>query len=196
MDPNVPYYQPEQEGFFSRIGGHVADFIQTLVVFGAIFALIYLFIAQPHKVSGNSMFPTFYDGDYIITDKLSYKLGEPKYGDVIVLQNPRDESQDFIKRIIAVPKDTIMIKGGLVYLNGRPLTENYLPGGTTTPAGATLTEGKTVEVLPDQYFVLGDNRGHSSDSREWGAVTKKEIVGKTFFRYFPPQRFGFFKQLP
>lgn len=194
MDPNLGY--PEQKGFFSEIGNHFIDFIQTLVVFGAIFALIYLFIAQPHKVSGNSMFPTFYDGDYILTDKLSYRLGTPKRGDVIVLQNPRNESEDFIKRIIALPGDSIKIQNNVVYINDSPLAETYLPSGTLTQGGAFLTEGEIIKIGPGQFFVMGDNRAHSSDSREWGPVTQKEIVGKTFFRYFPPTRFGFFKAIP
>lgn len=194
MDPNYGY--PQEQGFFSQIGSHIIDFIQTFVIFGAIFALIYLFAAQPHRVSGNSMLPTFYDGDYILTDKISYRLGEPKRGDVIVLQNPRNESEDFIKRIIALPNDSIMIQSGQVYINNIPLQETYLPAQTVTQGGNFLNEGETLKIPTDQYFVIGDNRNHSSDSREWGPVTKKEIVGKTFFRYFPLQRFGLFKPLP
>lgn len=187
---------PEQPGIFSQIGTHLVDFIQTLVVFGAIFALIYLFIAQPHKVSGSSMYPTFYNGDYILTDKISYRTGQPKYGDVIVLQNPKDQSQDFIKRIIGLPGDIVMVQSGQVFLNGKPLTEKYLPEGTTTRGGTFLPEGTSYKVRPDEYFVMGDNREHSSDSREWGILTRQEIVGKVFFRYFPLARFGIFKPLP
>ncbi len=190
MDPNTFYGEPQKKGVFESLGSHVIDFIQTLVVFGAVFALIYLFVAQFHKVSGNSMFPTYHNGDYLITEKVSYRLGEPKKGDVIVLKNPRDESQDFIKRIIALPGDTIKIGNKTVVVNGRVLNESYLPSGTPTHAGAFLTEDQTVNAGPDQYFVLGDNRNHSSDSREWGSVTKKEIVGKAFFRYWPPQSMG------
>lgn len=198
MDPNtVPYYpQEEHKSFLTQMGEHAVDFIQTLVVFGAIFALIYLFIAQPHKVSGNSMFPTFYNGDYILTDKISYRIGQPKYGDVIVLQNPKDESQDFIKRIIGLPGDTVMVQDQQVFRNGSLLTENYLPAGTKTYPGSFLPEGTTYKVDPGKYFALGDNREHSSDSREWGVLTREEIVGKVFFRYFPLQNFGIFKPLP
>lgn len=198
MDPNdTTSFSPEpQKSFFGQISDHVIDFIQTLVVFGAIFALIYLFIAQPHKVSGNSMHPTFYDGDYILTDKLSYRLNLPKHGDVIVLKNPKDESQDFIKRIIAVPGDTIMISNNAVYLNGIPLKESYLPANIIIRGGTFLTENAPVKAGPNQYFVLGDNRAHSSDSREWGSVTKEEIIGKTFFRYFPLNHFGIFNPVP
>jgi len=181
------------KGFFGSLKDHIIDLIQTLVVFGAIFTVIYLFVAQPHKVSGNSMIPTFQNGDYIITDKLSYKLGQPKKGDIIVLKNPRDESQDFIKRIIVLPGDTIKISGRLIYVNDTLQSEQYLPKNTPTASGAILQEGETVKAGPNQYFVLGDNRTHSSDSREWGSITREEIVGKAFFRYWPPQSFGFIK---
>ena len=101
------YTSPNQNSFFDNIGTHLIDFIQTLVVFGAIFVLIYLLIAQPHRVSGRSMVPNFQDGDLILTDKLSYRFGEPKKGDVIVLKYPKSETQEFIKRIVAVPGDTL-----------------------------------------------------------------------------------------
>lgn len=193
---NLDYYGVEQKSFFENLRSHIIDLIQTLVVFGAIFALIYLFITQPHKVSGNSMVPTFRSGDYILTDKVSYRFGNPKSGDIIVLKNPRDETQDFIKRIIATPPDTIKIEDGSVYLNGELIFENYLPAGTQTRAGSFLIEGSEIKLGPNQYFVLGDNRGHSSDSREWGSITKEEIVGKVFFRYFPLQSFGWLRSLP
>lgn len=191
MDPSIPYnYTPEQKGFFENFGTYLIDFIETLVVFGAIFALIYLFVAQFHKVSGNSMFPTMHDGDYLITEKISYKLNQPKRGDIVVLQNPKDESQDFIKRIIALPGDTIKIENNRVFVNGGTQPETYLPPNTLTRSGNFLREATTVSMDPNQYFVIGDNRNHSSDSREWGPITKDEIVGKAFFRYWPPQSIG------
>lgn len=189
-NPEVYYEETPPKGFFDNLSSHLIDFIQTLVVFGAIFALIYLFVAQFHKVSGNSMVPTLHNGDYIITEKISYKLGTPKRDQIIVLKNPRDESQDFIKRIIATPGDTIQIKDNSVFINGEKTTEEYLPAGTPTRSGAFLTEGTSIRANTNQYFVLGDNRDHSSDSREWGAVTKEEIVGRAFFLYWPIQRMG------
>lgn len=192
MDIIEDYYGGGKSGnsFFENLKLHIIDFIQTLVVFGAIFALIYLFIAQPHKVSGLSMFPTFNNGDYILTDKVSYRIGIPKKGDVIVLKNPRNEEQDFIKRIVAVPGDTIKVAGSDVIVNGERLSENYLVDGTSTRPGNFLPEGNELKAGPNQYFVFGDNRDHSSDSREWGSVTKEEIVGRVFFRYWPPISFG------
>ncbi len=190
--PNTPYSSPTPppKSFFDNLGTHIIDFIQTLVVFGAIFAILYLFVAQFHKVSGNSMFPTYHNGDFLVTEKLSYRFGEPKRGDVIVLKNPRDESQDFIKRVIGLPGDSIKIAEDFVYINGKKVNETYLPSGTPTHSGAFLTEGTTVSIGDDQYFVLGDNRNHSSDSREWGGITKKDIIGRAFFRYWPPQDIG------
>jgi signal peptidase I len=180
-----------KKSFFENLSTHLIDFIQTLVVFGAIFALIYLFIAQPHKVSGNSMIPTFHNGDYILTDKISYRIGNPKRGDVIVLKNPNNETQDFIKRILAIPGDTIKIGGGSVYVNGVLLDEPYLPSDVTTYASDFLKEDEVLRAGPNQYYVLGDNREHSSDSRSWGPITLEEIIGRTFFRYWPPKAFGF-----
>lgn len=190
MDLETYVGAPQQKGFFENLSSHIIDFIQTLVVFGAVFALIYLFVAQFHKVSGLSMFPTLHNGDYLITEKVSYHLGNPKRGQIIVLKNPRDESQDFIKRIIAIPGDTIKIEDTKVFVNGGAIPENYLPEGTPTLPGAFLTEKSTIKLSPNQYFVVGDNRTHSSDSREWGPITKQEIVGRAFFRYWPPQAMG------
>lgn len=191
MDPNTYSNYGEEKNFFGRLGGYFIEFIETVVVFVAIFFVIYLFVAQFHKVSGNSMIPTFRSGDYIITEKLSYRFGIIKRGDIVVLKNPRDESQDFIKRIIALPHDTIRLENNTIFVNDVAQNETYLPAGTETRGGSFLSEGQTIRADQNQYFVMGDNREHSSDSREWGGVTKKEIIGKTFFRYWPPQSIEF-----
>lgn len=190
MDNQPVYNDIEEKGFLVSLGGHIIDFIQTLVVFGAIFALLYLFVAQPHKVSGSSMFPYLHDGDYILTDKITYRLRTPQKGDIIVFKNPRDESQDFVKRIIGIPGDVVEINNGQVLVNNQKINEPYLPPDLATLGGNFLPEGQDYLVENNHYFVLGDNRNHSSDSREWGTITKEEIIGKAFFRYFPPQRFG------
>lgn len=181
MDPVYTNYQPT-----TSLGSKVIEFIQTLVLFAAVGTAIYLFIAQPHKVSGLSMFPTMQNGDYIITNKIGYRLGDPKKGQIIVFKNPRDESQDFIKRIIATPGDTVKVQDGHVYINSSLINENgYLNTTVITLPGAFLKEGEEVTVTPDHYIVLGDNRMASSDSREWGLVASQEIIGQAFFRYFP-----------
>lgn len=185
MDPIYSVGEIPKKSFFDNLEGYFIEFIETIVIFGAIFAALYLFVAQFHKVSGNSMVPTLHSGDYLITEKISYRFSNPKHGEIIVLKNPRDESQDFIKRIIAVPGDTLKISNGSIFVNGQLIKENYLPLGISTRSGAFIQGGNTVKAGSNQYFVFGDNREHSSDSREWGAVTKEEIVGRAFFRYFP-----------
>lgn len=189
MDP-IDYYSTPRKSFFDSVKGYVLEIFETLVVFGAIFAAIYLFVAQFHKVSGNSMVPTLKSGDYLVTEKVTYRFSIPKRGDIIVLKNPKDESEDFIKRIIALPGDTIKIENNTIYVNGGPIQEKYLPPQTPTRGGSFLGEDNQITTGPNQYFVMGDNRNHSSDSREWGAITKEEIVGRAFFRYWPPQSMG------
>lgn len=195
MDPNdlntlYPSYDSAPKGFFSSLGGHLVELIQSVVVIGAIFALLYLFVAQFHKVSGLSMFPTYNNADFLITEKITFRFRNPKLGDVIILKNPKDESQDFIKRVIAVPGDTVEVAGSSVYINGQLLSEPYLPSGTPTHAGNFLTEATPFKAGQNQYFAFGDNREHSSDSREWGPIKKEEIIGRAFFRYWPPKSIG------
>lgn len=184
-------YQPEPDRNQVTFKEHVIDFFQTLVVFAAIGTAIYWLIAQPHKVSGSSMHPNFKDGDYIITDKLTYKFDEPKRGDIVVFKNPKDESVDFIKRIIGVPGDHVKVQDGKIYLNGEILEEPYLPGTITNP-GSFLSEGSEVVVEDGRYITIGDNRSASSDSREWGFITRQEIIGKVFFRYWPASEIGLY----
>lgn len=176
--------------FLDGLRYHIIDFIQTLVVFGAIFSLIYLFVAQFHKVSGQSMFPTMHNKDFLITEKLSFRFGDPKRGQIVVLKNPQNEAQDFIKRIIGLPGDTIKIENSSIFLNGVKLNEPYLPPGTPTHGESFLQEGNTITVPENKYFVVGDNREHSSDSRDFGPVDRKKLIGRGLFRYWPPQRIG------
>lgn len=145
---------------------------------------IRLFIAQPFIVSGASMDDTFADGQYLIVDQLSYRFEAPERGDVIVFRYPRDPSKFFIKRIIGVPGDTINVEGNRVIItneahpNGAVLTETYVD---------KMEPSSFVEYdLGDgEYFVMGDNRDQSSDSRVWGVLPEKNIVGQALFRLFP-----------
>lgn len=189
--PEEKWNPEEKQSFLGSLRVHLVDFIQSLVVFGAIFAIIYLFIAQPHKVSGQSMFPTFKNGDYILTDKVSYRIKDPVRGEVVVLKNPKNPSQDFIKRIIALPGDSIKVENTFVFVNGVQISEHYLPAGTPTRGGNFLKEGELRSLAPDEFIVIGDNREHSSDGREWGPTGKKGIIGKVFIRYWPPNAIGF-----
>lgn len=188
------YY--DHKSFLNNLGGHFIDLVQTLVVVGAIVILTYVFAAQPHKVSGHSMVPTFQDADYIITDKVTQRLRKYEHQEVIVFHNPNNEKQDFIKRVIGVPGDKIKVENEQVYLNGKVLDEPYLPVGLTTPNDKFFTNGYEVTVKEGEYVVFGDNRHNSQDSRNWGPLPEREIVGKVFFRYWPLKTFGFFNPHP
>lgn len=173
----------------SRLGVFFLDILQTVLLAIAIFMICYLFLTQPHKVDGRSMEPNFYDGEYLLSDKLSYKLHEPKRGDVIVFNAPVDRARDYIKRIIGLPGETLSLNAGIVYINNSPLQEIYLSKGPSIP-GNVLGEGVQYHIGQDEYIVMGDNRNHSSDSRSWGPIKKKDIVGKAWFVYWPPRLVG------
>jgi signal peptidase I len=173
-----------------KIGSFFLDIVEISVIALAIFVIIYLFLFQPHQVRGNSMYPNFYDGEYLLTDKVSYRLGQPKRGDVIIFKAPKNEEYDYIKRIIGLPEERVKISEGKVWLNNNLLKEPYLPEDYQTFAGSFVQEGESISVPPNQYFVLGDNRNHSSDSRDWGTIPKENIVGKAWLRYWPPSQMG------
>ena len=161
------------------------DFLETIVVSLAVFALVYIFLFQPHQVDGHSMEPNFHNGEYILTDKVSYRLHAPSRGDVVVFHSPQDERVDFIKRIIGLPGETVEIRGGKVYVNGMPLEEEFLRDSPSYVFEPT-------RVPQGNYFVLGDNRNNSSDSHVWGMVPEENIIGRAWVRYWPPDALGLF----
>lgn len=173
-----------------RVWHFFLDLLETFVVSAAIFVIIYMFLFQPHQVDGRSMEPNFHHGEYILTDKLSYRFTDPSRGDVIVFQAPQDERLDFIKRIIGVAGDEVMVENGKVVLNGKELEENYIFEPGEVPQGRFLREGVPVQVPNNQYLVMGDNRKNSSDSREWGFINRSDIVGRAFFVYWPFSEIG------
>lgn len=160
----------------------------TFLIVLLIVLTIRTFIAEPHAISGSSMVPTFHHGDYIITNLISYRFTPIKRGDVVVFKDPKNESEAFIKRMIGLPGDTVLVKNGLIYLNGERLLEPYLASNINTQPNNFLKEDQPVTVPDGRYFVLGDNREQSSDSRDWGFVTRDEILGKVFLRLWPPNK--------
>lgn len=189
-----------QAGF--SIGSFILEFVQSIVLALSAFVLLYLFVAQPNEVKGSSMLPNFVNGEYLLTDKLSYLIGKPKRGDVIILKAPAtescaEESCEYIKRIIGMPGDKVMVKGGKVYLNGQLLNEPYLAADTVTDPGEFCQEGVEVTVPEGYVLPFGDNRSHSRDGREFGLIpinSQKGIVGKAFFKYWPIQSMGLVKK--
>lgn len=178
------------KAIFQRIGRFFLDFIQTVVIALSIFVILYLFLVQPHQVKGNSMNPNFLDKEYILTDKINYRFHKPQREDVIIFTSPKDPDYEYIKRIIGLPGETIKIERGEVFINDQRLTEPYLPASFQTLSGNFLKEGQAYTVSEGQYFVLGDNRNHSSDSREWGPVALEKIIGRAWFRYWPFSKMG------
>jgi signal peptidase I len=153
--------------------------------------LIRTLIAEPRFIPSDSMVPTLHTGDRLVVEKVSYRFDMPNRGDIIVFQPPKElqrqgypKDQAFIKRIIATPGDIISISAGKVNLNGQPLQENYI-------AEPPILGMQSVQVPPDEYFVLGDNRNDSRDSRYWGFLPKQNIIGRAIFRFWPLDRIGF-----
>lgn len=140
------------------------------------------FLVQPFLVSGASMEPTFQDGNYLLIDELTYRFREPERGEVVVFRYPRDPKVFYIKRIVGLPGEEVAVLGGKVYVNGKELQEAYLAEVTGGSASVRLGES--------EYFVMGDNRSHSFDSRNWGPVTRDDIIGITRLRVLPFQQFG------
>lgn len=175
----------EEQTLSKKIWLFILDITQTFVVTGAVFFFITYFFFRPFQVSGNSMYSNYKDKEYIITNLISLRFSNPTHGDVIVFKSPSDQNKDFIKRIIAIQGDEIFIENGKVYLNGNLLKEEYLDPGMQTFGGAFLQEGVKKTVPNGYFFVMGDNRNDSSDSRTWGFVTRKNIKGISFFVYWP-----------
>lgn len=167
------------------------DIAQTLILAAAAFVVVYMFLFRPFEVKGESMYPNLHDSEYLITNVIAQRLGDPQIGDIIVFKAPNEPDKDFIKRVIGVEGDSVSINEGLVYLNGEKLDESaYLDSSVRTYGGSFLKEGDSVTVPPGYFFVLGDNRSYSSDSREWGFVPKENIIGNSIFIYWPINNAG------
>ncbi len=180
----MPPHPPQQENFLMELVRFAT--IAVLIVFP-----IRLFIAQPFIVAGASMEPTFQDDQYLIVDEITYRFTEPERGDVIIFRYPRDPSKFFIKRIVALPGETITIEGSTMILytekepDGFVLDEPYV-ASMDKPIFLTETLGD------EEYFVLGDNRDASSDSRVWGVLKRDLIIGRAFLRLLPLTEAGVF----
>lgn len=170
--------QSETQAEKKRMRFPLRGVIITLVIALAIFLAAQAMV-QSVKVVGASMEPCLHDGQYLVVSKAAYWFHPPHRGDIIVFHSPQNPDQDIIKRVIATPGETVEIKDGNVYIDGNPLEEPYIveiPQGDLPPQ----------YVPEDHYFVLGDNRNHSSDSRVWGMVPRGSIVGKAWICYWPP----------
>lgn len=168
----------------------VMDILETVVFVGSLFIVVYLFVAQPNQVKGTSMVPTFEDSDYIFTSKITYKMRPYHRGDVIVFKSPGNPDIEYIKRVIGIPGDSVMVQDSEVYVNGRQLVEPYISAKTNLWDGGFSKNGVPVKVGNGMLFVMGDNRPRSSDSREFGPITQESVIGQVIYRYFPPSKMG------
>lgn len=179
--------------FVKRAIAAVFDFLQGIVAIAAVLVMVYLFIMSPQEVSGHSMEPNFHDGDYILTNKIIYKLVEPKRGDIVIFKSPANKDIDYIKRVIGLPGETVELREQHFYINGTLLTEPY-EYNKPVYGGSFLQEGVQVTIPDGYYFVSGDNRPGSSDSREFGFVPLEDFIGKALLRYWPTTAVGIIAQ--
>ena len=162
MEENFLIKYPQNKNAGSKKGRAVFDFIKFIFIVAVIVVPIRFLVAQPFLVSGASMEPTYHDGDYLIVDEISYRVSDPKKDDVIIFRYPKNPKVFFIKRIIALPNEEIIL------------------------------DGKEIKLKDDEYFVMGDNREASSDSRVWGPVPKKFIIGRSIVRLWPLNKIELF----
>jgi len=185
--------------FLKKLGQFILDTIQAIVLALSIFIIVYLFLFQPHQVKGSSMFPTLHNGEFLLTNKISYRFHPPERGDIIVFKAPQGEACaeiecEYIKRIIGMPGDRVMLSNGKIYINGQVLDESsYLPEDFVTNNGNFLAEGVERIIPKNQYLPIGDNRSYSRDGREFGPIPREAIVGKAWFRYWPFNKISFIK---
>ncbi len=169
----------------AKIRVFIGELLETVLISLLIIVPVRYFIIQPFFVKGQSMEPNFHDNDYLIVDELSYRLRAPERGEVIVLKSEVLQNQFLIKRIVGLPGETIQIQNGRVMIfnaqdpQGFVLDEPYLAPGEVTDGNEKITLGS------DQYFVMGDNRRFSYDSRRWGTLTRSDIVGRAWIRLWP-----------
>jgi signal peptidase I len=159
------------------------EVVETLLFTLLIYLLIRTFLFENYRVVGTSMVPTLADGQFLVVNKLGFRLHPPQRGDIVVFQDPYSPDRKLIKRVIGLPGDTVEIQAGQVLINGQALDEPYLEdAGDSTRTAIVLAEG--------EYWMMGDNRNNSSDSRSWGTLPRARIVGKAWLSYWPPTLWG------
>jgi signal peptidase I len=170
----------------STWGGFLLETLQTIILAVVLYFLIDTVIARV-RVENYSMLPTLQPGEFLLVNKFAYRFGEPKQGDIIVFHFPQDPQEDYIKRLIGLPGDTIRVENGMVSVNGQSLVEPYISAPPSYSGEWSVPE--------NAYFVLGDNRNQSSDSHSWGFVPVENVVGKALLIYWPLGEMKIFKSM-
>ena len=163
---------------------------EPLLIAAVLAIFIRTFIFGPYKIPTGSMKPTFMEEDKIFVDKLSYRFHSPERGDIIVFKYPLDRKKDFVKRLAGLPGESLEIRKGVLLVNGKSMTEPPFSKNTyyNVEDWKFGKSGQVIRVPEGHYFALGDNSAHSADSRQWGFVPKKDLVGKAFMIWWPPKR--------
>lgn len=163
---------------------------EPLLIAAVLAIFIRTFIFGPYKIPTGSMKPTFMEEDKIFVDKLSYRFHSPERGDIIVFKYPLDRKKDFVKRLAGLPGEALEIRKGVLLVNGKPMTDPPFSGNAyyNVEDWEFGKSGQVIRVPDGHYFALGDNSAHSADSRQWGFVPKKDLVGKAFMIWWPPKR--------
>jgi signal peptidase I len=174
--------EEETSANWDTIKSVLREVIETVLLTVVIFLLIQT-VVRNFRVVGTSMEPNLHDGQYLIVDKISYRLGKPQRGDVVVFEPPNKPGEDYVKRVIALPGELVEIQNGQVFINHQPLDEPYI-----VRPGSYTYEGRRIGL--DELFVLGDNRNSSSDSHNWGMLSQDKVVGKAWISYWPPKQWG------
>lgn len=190
VDEESTHASPEGKEEHPSTGSLIWEVVRYTLIAAIIIIPIRVFVASPFVVSGNSMYPTLKSGEYLIVEEITKKISGYERFDIVILRYPNDPSKYFIKRIIGMPGETVTIDGGVVTIT----TENDPVGFTLDEAYVTQpkNEFRTRTLDDDEYFVMGDNRAQSSDSRMWGPVTAEYLDGKPFLRLLPVNRITFF----
>jgi signal peptidase I len=183
LTPELAQPKGKRSGFL----GFLVDILETLILSLVLFVSINMISARI-RVDGDSMRPTLISGEYVVVNRLSYRLGSPQRGDIIVFHFPRNPAEEYIKRVIGLPGDEVEVMNGAVYVNGQQLDESYLNVLMNYTGKWTVPEG--------QLFVLGDNRNNSSDSHDWGMVPMDYVIGKAVLVYWPPPAWSLITHVP
>lgn len=179
--------------FLVSAGLFLFELIKIAVVAGVTIGLIRYYLFKPFYVKGASMEPNFYEKEYLIIDELSYRFRPPERGEVIVFKYPENPKEYFLKRVIGLPGETIKISSGQVSIINNDHPEGILIDESYLPDGLQTVGERTIKISDTQYFVLGDNRPNSYDSRRFGPIERSAIVGRAWLRGWPVSRVGVFK---
>jgi signal peptidase I len=171
----------------------IREWVETIVIALALAMLVRTFVVAAFKIPTGSMKPTLLEGDKIFVSKFLYKFKSPQRGDVIVFKYPEDPKKDYVKRLIAFGDEKIEIKDGHVYVDGEQITDPHIEQIYYRNSGIYGAKDSEIEIPEDSFFVLGDNSANSRDSRYWGFVPKKNLVGKAFLIWWPPNRIRIIK---